>query len=129
MFKYTLDNKRYHTLNYYYKHRYGKKVFKVSFNAFLGCPNKNRCIYCSEGSKYFALDKEIPLKIQFEEGIKLLSKKWKNSLYIGYFQSNTNTYAPLHILKEKYEEVLSFPIIGLNIATRSDAISDDVLDY
>lgn len=129
MWKYATDNKRYHTLNYYYKNRYGQKVFKVTLNAFKECPNKNRCIYCSEGSKYFSLEKEVPLKIQFEEGIKVLSKKWKNALYIAYFQTNTNTYAPLNILREKYEEVLSFPIVGLNIATRSDAISDEVLDY
>ncbi len=130
MFKYTLDNKRYHTLNYYYKNKYHQKVFKVSLNAFFDCPNKPRCIYCSEGSKYFGLAKEIPLKKQFEKQVEILSKKWKNALYIGYFQSNTNTYAPLAILKEKYEEILSIPnVVGLNIATRSDAISDEVLDY
>jgi hypothetical protein len=130
MFKYSNSNKRYHTLDYYYKNKYGRKVYKISLNAFLGCPNNPRCIYCSEGSKYFSLDNKIPLKKQFKEGIKLISKKVKNPLYIAYFQSNTNTYAPLEVLKTKYEEVLTYKdVIGINIATRSDAISDEVLDY
>jgi radical SAM superfamily enzyme len=89
MFKYSSTNKRYHTLDYYYKNKYGRKVYKISLNAFLGCPNNPRCIYCSEGSKYFSLDNKIPLKKQFKEGIKLISKKVKNPLYIAYFQSNT----------------------------------------
>ena len=59
-----------------------------------------------------------------------MAKKWPNSLYIGYFQANTNTYAPLPILKEKYESILNLPnVVGLSIATRSDAISNEVLDY
>ncbi len=130
MFKYTNTNKRYHTLDYYYKNKYGKKVYKISLNAFLGCPNNPRCIYCSEGSKYFTLDHKVPLIDQFNEGIKVINKKAKNPLYIAYFQSNTNTHAPLEVLKAKYEEVLTYKdVIGINIATRSDAISDKVLDY
>jgi len=130
MFKYASANKRYHTLDYYYQNKYGRKVYKISLNAFLGCPNHPRCIYCSEGSKYFTLDNKVPLRKQFEDGIKLISKKAKNPLYIAYFQSNTNTYALLDILKAKYEEVLTYKdVVGLNIATRSDAISDEVLEY
>ncbi len=130
MFKYSNTNKRYHTLDYYYKNKYAQKVYKISLNAGFGCPNNPRCIYCSEGSKYFNLSSKVPLKKQFIEGIKLISKKIKKPLYIAYFQTNTNTYAPLSILKEKYEEVLTYPnVIGLSIATRSDAISNDVLYY
>ena len=59
-----------------------------------------------------------------------MEKKWPNSLYIGYFQANTNTYAPLKVLKEKYESVLKMPnVVGLSIATRSDAISNETMDY
>ena len=59
-----------------------------------------------------------------------LEKKWPNSKYIAYFQANTNTYADVDILREKYESVLKIPnVIGLDIATRSDALSDEVLDY
>ncbi len=57
-------------------------------------------------------------------------KKWNDAYYIGYFQANTNTYAPVKELKEKYETILALDnVIGLSIATRSDAISDEVLDY
>ncbi len=134
MFKYTLDNKRYHTLNYYYKNKYGKKTFKVSLNADFSCPNKingHGCIFCSRlGSGDFAGDKSKDLTTQFNEVKTIMEKKWPNSYYIGYFQANTNTFAPVNILKEKYEEILALPnVIGLNIATRSDAITKACYDY
>ena len=71
MFKYTLDNKRYHTLNYHLKTKYGKKVFKVSLNAGFSCPNKingKGCIFCSRlGSGDFAGDVNKDLVTQFNE--------------------------------------------------------------
>ena len=109
-FKYTLDNKRYHTLNYEYKTTYGKKVFKVSLNAGFSCPNKKNgfgCIFCSPlGSGDFAGDKSEDLITQFEMVKQIMSKKWSDAYYIGYFQANTNTYAPVSILKEKFEPIL-----------------------
>lgn len=134
MFKYSLDNKRYHTLNYYFKNKYGKKTFKVSLNGNFSCPNKingKGCIFCSRlGSGDFAGNKEKDLITQFNEIKEIMERKWPNSYYIGYFQANTNTYAPLEELKEKYETILSLPnVVGLNIATRSDAISDACYDY
>jgi hypothetical protein len=60
----------------------------------------------------------------------MMDKKWKNTKYIAYFQANTNTYAPLKVLKQKYEEALSIPnVVGLSIATRPDCIEHDVLEY
>ena len=134
MFKYTLDNKRYHTLNYYFKNRYGKKTFKVSLNGNFSCPNKingKGCIFCSRlGSGDFAGNVEKDLVTQFNEVKEIMEKKWPDSYYIGYFQANTNTFAPLPILKEKYETILSLPnVVGLNIATRSDAITEECYDY
>lgn len=132
-FCYSLDNKRYHTLNYFYKNKFGKKVFKVSLNAGFSCPNyKNGsgCIFCSHQSGDFAGKKEDSLLVQFETVKNMMEKKWPNSLYIGYFQVATNTYAPLPILKKKYETILKHPgVVGLSIATRSDAISPQVMDY
>lgn len=133
MFKYTLDNKRYHTLNYFYKTKFNSKVFKVSLNGNFSCPNfknGNGCIFCSHGSGDFAGNKEDDLVTQFNEIKTMMEKKWPHAKYIGYFQANTNTYAPLDILKEKYETILKIPnVIGLSIATRCDAISDECLDY
>lgn len=134
-FKYSLDNKRYHTLNYYYQNKYGCKVFKVSLNAGFSCPNIDGtkgyggCIYCLHGSgEYY--DNETDLLVQFNEVKEKLHKKWPKAKYIGYFQANTNTYAPLSELRKKYELILKQEnVIGLNIATRPDSISDEVLDY
>ena len=134
MFKYTLDNKRYHTLNYYFKQKYGKKTFKVSLNGNFSCPNKTNgkgCIFCSRlGSGDFAGNKEKDLITQFNEVKTIMEQKWPDSYYIGYFQANTNTFAPVNVLKEKYETILSLDnVVGLNIATRSDAISDECYEY
>ena len=134
MFSKTLDNKRYHTLNYFYQNKFGQKVCKISLNGNFSCPNYQNnkgCIFCSlTGSGEFAGDKRDSLEVQFQKIQKMMQKKWPDSLYIGYFQANTNTYAPLDVLKEKYETILKMPkVVGLNIATRSDAISDEVLDY
>lgn len=137
MFKYTLDNKRYHTLNYHVKTKYNCKVVKVSINAGFSCPNIDGrvgyggCIYCSKsGSGEFGGNVTKPLPEQFNDIKNKISKKWPNSKYIAYFQAHTNTYAPVSILKEKYESVLKLKdVIGIAIATRCDAISDECLDY
>jgi len=133
-FLYSLDNKRYHTLNYEYKKKYGKKVFKVALNAGFSCPNKKDgygCIFCSPlGSGDFAGKVEDDLITQFEMGKKMMEAKWQDAYYIGYFQANTNTYANVEVLKKKFEPILKLPnVIGLSIATRSDCISDTCLEY
>ena len=83
MFKNTLDNKRYYTLNYYYKKKYGSKVFKVSLNGGFTCPNKDGtvgtrgCIFCSRlGSGDFAGDLKLDLVKQFNEVKNVLKHKW-----------------------------------------------------
>ena len=137
IFKYSLDNKRYHTLNYELQKLFGSKVFKVSLNGGFSCPNKDGkvgyggCIYCSKsGSGEFAGNKNEDLVTQFNKIKTVMENKWPNSKYIGYFQANTNTYAPLDELKEKYETILKLPnVVGLSISTRPDAISDEVLEY
>lgn len=137
MFKYSLDNKRYHTLNYFYKTNFGFKIKKISLNGGFSCPNMDGtkgyggCIYCSKsGSGEFAGNVTHSLVKQFYEVKEVMDRKWPNGKYIGYFQARSNTYAPLSVLKEKYEAILSLPdVMGLAIATRCDCISDEVLDY
>ena len=130
-FKYSLDNKRYHTLNYYYKNKFNEKIIKISLNAGFSCPHlkSGGCIYCSNlGSGEYAGNKNDDLITQFNKGKKLMSK-WHGK-YIGYFQARTNTYATLNILKEKYETILKLDdVIGLAIATRPDSISEECLEY
>lgn len=133
MFLYTLDNKRYHTLNYYYQTLFHHKVFKVSLNANFSCPNfqnGNGCIFCLHGSNDYDISKNGDLIKQFKEIKNILGKKWPDGYYIGYFQANTNTYAPVSILKEKFESILKLDkVVGLSIATRSDAITEECYDY
>ena len=137
MFKYSDSNKRYHTLDYFYKHKFNSKVFKVSLNAGFTCPNVDGkvgtkgCIYCSNsGSGEYAGDKNKDLITQFNEIKNIMHKKWPDGKYIGYFQARTNTYATVDILKEKYESILKQDnVIGLSIATRCDSIDDECLEY
>ena len=136
-FKYSNTNKRYHTLDYFYKNKFHEKVFKVSLNAGFSCPNLDGtkgfggCIYCSKsGSGEFGGNKEDSLVKQFNEIRDRMLKKWPKAKYIGYFQARTNTYAPVEKLKNIYEKILKQDnVIGLNIATRSDSITDECLNY
>jgi len=131
-FKYTLDNKRYHTFNYFLKNKFGKKVFKVALDAGFTCPNKKTggCIYCSDGSKSNIVNNKKSIQEQFEEVKNIMLNKWPDSLYIPYFQANTNTYDSLDKLKELYEPILNNEnVVGLAIATRPDCITDEILDY
>ena len=137
MFQYSNSNKRYHTLDYYYKNRFHEKIFKVSLNAGFSCPNIDGtvgyggCIYCSKsGSGEFAGNKEDHIVKQFNEIKQMMLKKWPKAKYIGYFQARTNTYAPVEELKKVYEPILKQKdVVGLNIATRPDAITEECLDY
>lgn len=137
MFKYSNTNKRYYTLDYFYKNKFKSKVFKVSLNAGFTCPNKDGkvgkkgCIYCSKsGSGEYGGNVNKDLITQFNEVKDMMHKKWPESKYIGYFQANTNTYAPVEILKEKYEPIIKLDnVVGLNIATRPDSITDECLNY
>ena len=136
-FPYSNTNKRYHTLDYFYKNKFNCKVCKISLNAGFSCPNidgtkgYNGCIYCSKsGSGENGGNPKDNLITQFNKIKKIMDKKWPNSKYIGYFQARTNTYAPVKVLKEKYETILKMPnVVGLSIATRPDAISDECLEY
>lgn len=137
-FKYSFDNnKRYHTWNYYLRNTFGEKIFKVSINAGFTCPNIDGkvayggCTYCSkEGSGDFAGNPKDDLIKQFNEIKEMMLKKWPNAKYIGYFQAYTNTYAPLEVLKEKYETILEQDdVVGLSISTRPDCLEDDVVEY
>lgn len=136
-FKHKIENKRYYTWNYYLRKMFGQKVMKISINAGFTCPNidgkisRGGCSYCSkEGSGDFAGNPKDDLLKQFEEVRSTMEKKWPNAKYIAYFQAFTNTYAPLEVLKEKYETMLDIEdVVGISISTRPDCLEDDVVEY
>ena len=137
MFKYSNTNKRYHTLDYYYKNKYGKKIMKISLNGNFTCPNLDGtvgyggCIYCSKtGSGEFAGNITDSIEEQFEKIKNKMHEKWREGSYIAYFQARTNTYAPIEKLKKLYETAISQDnVVGINIATRPDSITNECLDY
>lgn len=128
-------DKRYNSINYFLKQKFGEKVFKISLDAGFTCPNrdgkisKGGCIFCNErGSGDFTGASKDLVK-QFYEGKEIMSKKWKNDKYIAYFQAYTNTYAEVQELKEKYYSVLNLEgVCGIAIATRPDCLSNEVLE-
>lgn len=130
-----MDQKPYRDLNTYYREIFGEKTAKISLDGGFTCPNrdgtlgKEGCIFCSAGgSGDFAENASLPILTQIEKGKSQTSKKWETPKYIAYFQAFTNTYAPVEILRQKYEEALSHPdIAGLSIATRPDCLGEDVL--
>lgn len=130
-FPYTLDNKRYHTLNYYNLKRYGGKVFKASLDGGCDCPNRNDggrggCIYCEGASHYFCIPGSI--RSQMEGEIARIQKKFPQANIIPYFQAGTNTYGDLSHLKALWQEALGFPgVVGISIATRADCLGENVL--
>jgi radical SAM protein (TIGR01212 family) len=129
-------DKPYHSLNYFLREKFGEKIFKISLDAGFTCPNrdgtisKGGCLFCSErGSGDFAGDRCFSITSQFDDIKNMMQKKWKNGKYIAYFQAYTNTYAPVEVLREKYEEALrQDDVIGIAIATRPDCLDEQVLD-
>ncbi|MGM9550976.1 MAG: TIGR01212 family radical SAM protein [Clostridia bacterium] len=130
MFKYSFDNKRYHTMNYHLKTMFSESVFKAVIDGGFSCPNINAggCSFCKKGSGEFTSQGSITEQLE-KERVRIFEKKGDKKL-IAYFQANTNTFAPLSVLKEKYEEALSHPsVVGMSIATRADCLPEGVLDY
>lgn len=125
----------YLSFNKYLKDKFGQKVYKISLDGGFTCPNRDGkagtrgCIFCSRGgSGDFAESREMSIREQIESGKKKVEKKIKSGKYIAYFQAFTNTYAPVEILRQKYEEAINHPdIVALSIATRPDCLGDDVL--
>ncbi len=133
------DQKRYHSLDYELKKTYGRKIYKLSLNGGMSCPNRDGtldtrgCIFCSEGgSGDFAQNSANTITEQIENAKKLVYSKIgdpENAKYIAYFQAFTNTYAPVSYLHDIFTEAIHHPdILILSIATRPDCLSDEVMD-
>ncbi len=132
-FPYSDSNKRYHTFDYYMKHRFGGKCAKISLDAGFTCPNIDGtagyggCIYCSKGSS--GAQCAGSLSEQYRAGVETVKRKWDCERFIPYLQAHTNTYAPVGTLRSVYEEAASLPgAVMLAIATRADCLSDEVTE-
>ena len=129
-------DKRYNNLNFQLRQIFGEKVLKLSLDGGFTCPNRDGnisdkgCIFCSErGSGDFAGARNLSIREQIEEQINLLMPKWGVRKYLAYFQNFTNTYAPVEILKARYDEALSHELIsGLAIATRPDTLEQEKIE-
>lgn len=135
-FKYFDNNKRYYTLNYFYRKKFDSKIAKISLDGNFTCPNIDGtksfggCIFCRSGSTSTNKNIKFDLDEQFETKVFSLNKKWKDSKYIIYFQANTNTYDTVENLKKRFEPLLEKKdVVGISIATRDDSITDEVYEY
>ena len=130
------NGKPYRSLDYMLRERFGEKVYKVTLNGGMSCPNrdgtlgKRGCIFCSEGgSGDFAADASLSVTDQIESQIAILSGKRPIQKYIAYFQAYTNTYAPVEYLKKIFTEAIAHPkIAALSIGTRPDCLGTEVLE-
>lgn len=128
--------KRYYSLNEYCKQTFGDKVYRLSLNAGCTCPNRDGslgyggCSFCSEGgSGDFATDYNVSVSAQITEAKARIRQKTNCTKFIAYFQAYTNTYAPIFHLRRIFTEAIEEPeIVALSIGTRSDCLSDEVLD-
>lgn len=116
------------SISSYLKEEFGEKTVKLAIDGGFTCPNRDGtissggCLFCSEGGGG-------DFASTIEDQIELLSEKWPKAKYLAYFQNHTNTYAPVEVLRKKYEAALNHPLIeGIVIATRPDCLGDDVLD-
>ena len=126
---------RYYDLNTYLRSLFGYRVQKISIDAGMSCPNRDGtlssqgCIFCNAlGSGTGAHQKGLSISEQILKGKETLSKRYKAKKFIAYFQSFSNTYAPINKLRQLYDEALAIEdIVGLSIGTRPDCINDDIL--
>ena len=129
-------DKRYYSLDYYLKNTFGEKVYRLSLNGGMTCPNRDGtlgtcgCIFCSAGgSGDFAAAPTLSVTAQIEQAKERVAAKSNCRKYIAYFQAYTNTYAPVDYLRKIFTEAISHPdIVALSIATRCDCLSDEILD-
>lgn len=129
--------KRYYSLDYYLKQTFGEKVYKIALDGGMTCPNRDGrldtrgCIFCSGGgSGDFAAPRCDSVTEQISNAITGIQKaKSTGNKFIAYFQSYTNTYAPVDYLRALFTEAISHPmVVGLSIGTRPDCLPEDVLD-
>lgn len=129
-------DKPYYSLHAMLQERFHEKVYKLSLNGGMTCPNRDGtlgtrgCIFCSAGgSGDFAADRLLSVTKQIEQQKALITQKRPVHKFIAYFQAYTNTYAPVPYLEKLFREAICHPdIVALSIGTRPDCLGEDVLD-
>lgn len=133
-------DKPYYSLSYYLKETYGEKVYKLSLDGGMTCPNRDGskgyggCIFCSSGgSGDFAANRILPITEQITQAIANMGRYGQNKAigkkYIAYFQAFTNTYGPLSHLRTIFFEAIKHPdVVALSIATRPDCLSNEIYE-
>ena len=127
--------RRYYSLDYELKNTFGEKVYKITLNGGMTCPNRDGrcgtggCIFCSaKGSGDFAGSAALPIEAQLARGKKDLAQTRPIRSYIAYFQAFTNTYAPVDYLENIFSRAVRDPDVKvLSVATRPDCLGKDVL--
>lgn len=131
-----MHEKPYRDLNTYFRSRFGCRVHKVTVDAGLTCPNRDGtlsrggCIYCNaKGSGTGAHQRGLSITQQIEGSRERIARRFKTDKLLAYFQSFTNTYAPVQRLKSLYDEALAVDgVVGLAIGTRPDCVTPEILD-
>lgn len=129
-------DKRYYSVDYYLKNTFGEKVYRLSLNGGMTCPNRDGtlgtrgCIFCSAaGSGDFAQNARESIPKQLSDAKAQIRSKRNCNKFIAYFQAYTNTYAPVEYLRAVFMEAIQDPdVVILSIATRPDCLSEEVLD-
>ena len=134
-FIFSDNNKRYHTLRYHLGGRFSHRVFKASLDGGFTCPNLDGtkgtggCAYCLFGGSEFTSG-ALDVALQIRRELDRVRAKFAGAEVIAYFQAHTNTYAPVERLKTVYDTALCQQgVCGLSVATRCDALPENVLDY
>lgn len=134
-FEFSDTNKRYHTYDYYLKHRFGGKCAKIPLDCGFTCPNIDGkcgvggCIYCSGGSGARLASALLSLEEQYLQGVERLSSKWKTSKRIPYLQAYSNTYTSPEILGKILDRVSRFEgAVMIDIATRADCLDGGIVE-
>mgnify|MGYP004443230005 FL=1 len=130
--------KRYNTLNDYYRQIFGEKIFKVPIDAGFDCSNRDvtvahgGCTFCTvSGSGDAIVAPDAPIRDQFYKEIDFMHRKWPDvKKYLVYFQNFTNTHDTVDVIRERYEQAINEPgVVGINIGTRPDCLPDETIAY
>ena len=131
VFRYSDDNKRYHTLSYHNRHTYGARVYKAVIDAGLSCPNADGtrgtggCIFCDGGSGFFTADSRLSITEQLALEERRIRAKHSDAKILAYFQAHTNTYCSPERLERMLSEAEDYGAFAISVATRADCLDEE----